>query len=81
MEFAGFRLKNGEYEAITPLEEGKLPSEELELQLGIHERQLRWFTTAGELIPLPEEAERQRAERLETFLRTQGIDPDQLPSL
>ncbi|MDX2271652.1 MAG: Uma2 family endonuclease [Cyanobacteriota bacterium] len=116
MEFAGFRLVNGEYEAIAPLEGGRLASEELGLQLGIHEEQLRWFTAAGELIPLPEEAERQRAEqehqraeqehqraeqehqraeqehqraeqehqraeRLEAFLRSQGIDPDQLPPM
>ncbi|NJL00435.1 MAG: Uma2 family endonuclease [Spirulinaceae cyanobacterium SM2_1_0] len=86
MEFAGFRLGNGHYEAIAPDAEGRLVSEELGLALGIHERQLRWYTAAGELIPLPEvaaeeraEQERQRAERLEAFLRSQGIDPDHLP--
>jgi DNA-binding protein H-NS len=65
----------------------------LGLELGIHDQKLRWFTAAGELIPLPEEVERQRAEqaeqrvqqehqarqRLEEYLRSQGIDPDQLP--
>lgn len=93
LEFAGFRLVGGHYEAIAPTETGHLPSEQLGLKLGIHERQLRWFTAEGELIPLPEEAERQRAEqaqqrveqerqaraRLEAYLRSQGIDPDQLP--
>lgn len=93
LEFAGFRLKSGEYETIPTVEGERLPSEELGLQLGIHERQLRWFTAAGELIPLPEEAERQRADqaqiqaeqerqraaRLEAFIRSQGIDPDHLP--
>jgi Uma2 family endonuclease len=95
LEFAGFRLVNGGYEAIAPTEAGRLPSHQLGLQLGIHERQLRWFTAEGELIPLPEEAERQRAEqaqqqaeqerqraeRLEAYLRSQGIDPEQLPEV
>jgi Uma2 family endonuclease len=63
LEFEGFRLVAGCYEAIVPAEDGRLLSEQLGLALGIHERQLRWFTTEGELIPLPEEAERQRAEQ------------------
>lgn len=84
MEFAGFRLIGGTYVAIEPTEGGRLLSEQLELELGIHDRQLRWFM-AEELVPLPEEAERQRAdqerqarERLENYLRSQGIDPDQI---
>lgn len=102
LEFAGFHLVDGHYDAIAPVENGRLPSEQLGLQLGVHERQLRWFTAEGELIPLPEEAESQRAEqehqraeqerqraeqeqqareRLEAYLRSQGIDPDQLPNL
>ncbi|GAB4372086.1 MAG: Uma2 family endonuclease [Elainellaceae cyanobacterium] len=102
LEFEGFRLVAGRYEAIAPEENGRLPSEQLGLALGIHERQLRWFTAKGELIPLPEEVERQRAEqerqraeqerqraeqerqakeRLENYLRSQGIDPNQLPEL
>jgi len=100
LEFAGFRLMKGEYEAIAPGEHGRLHSEQLGLSLGIHEQKLRWFTAIGELIPLPEEIERQEKERerqekererqekererqarqrLETYLRAQGIDPDQLP--
>lgn len=93
LEFAGFRLNGGTYVAIAPNESDRLPSEQLGLELGIHDRQLRWFTAEGELIPLPEEAERQKAEqerqradqerqareRLENYLRSQGIDPNQLP--
>jgi Uma2 family endonuclease len=86
LEFAGFRLTHGQYEPITPTETGLLWSERLGLHLGIHERQLRWFTAEGTVIPLPEEAERDRAEQaqkrveqLEAFMRTQGINPDQLP--
>ncbi|KAM3100114.1 Uma2 family endonuclease, partial [Phormidesmis sp. 146-35] len=93
MEFAGFRLFGGTYVEITPTESGRLPSEQLGLELGIHDQKLRWFTAEGDLIPLPEEAERQQAdqerqradqerqakERLENYLRSQGIDPNQLP--
>jgi Uma2 family endonuclease len=93
LEFAGFRLMGGRYVVIPPTDDGRLPSEQLDLALGIYEQQLRWFTADGDLIPLPEEAERQRAdqerqradqerqakERLETYLRSQGIDPNQLP--
>ncbi|MEH1832582.1 MAG: Uma2 family endonuclease [Nostoc sp.] len=83
MEFAGFDLVNGRYEAIAPTDTGWLWSRQLSLYLGIHQRQLRWFSTEGQLIPLPEEAERQakeqaelrevqakqKQERLEAFLR------------
>jgi Uma2 family endonuclease len=93
LEFAGFHLVNSQYEAIAPTDTGRLQSLQLELELGIHERQLRWFTADGDLIPLPEEVERQRAEQaeqakeqaqkraeqLEALLRSQGIDPNQLP--
>lgn len=86
LEFAGFRLANGRYQAIAPVDQGRLPSEQLGLQLGVQGQQLRWFTAEGGLIPLPEEAERQRAEqerqraeRLENYLRSQGVDPNQLP--
>lgn len=89
LEFAGFRLINGHYEAIQPTEENRLPSEQLGLALGIHERQLRWFTADEVLIPLPEEAEQQRAEqerqpadqeqqakeRLENYLRWSSDRP------
>lgn len=92
LEFAGFHLINGHYEPIPPTETGLLWSEQLKLYLGIHKRQVRWFTAEGILIPLPEEQERQakekerqakeqaqrRVEQLEALLRAQGIDPDQL---
>ena len=84
LEFAGFKLVNGKYEAIPHTDSGLLWSDQLELYLGIQERQLRWFNADGEIVPLPEEQERlakeqaiQRAERLEEILRSQGIDPTQ----
>ncbi|MEB3295511.1 MAG: Uma2 family endonuclease [Synechococcales bacterium] len=106
LEFKGFRLSNGKYKAIAPNAQGRLRSIELDLELGIYDRQLRWFATDGTIIPLPEEIERQARsqaeqianqerqarsqaeqianqerqakERLEAYLRSQGIDPNQL---
>jgi Uma2 family endonuclease len=74
LEFAGFKLVDGKYEAIAPNESGYLWSDQLELYLGIYEKQLRWFTADGELIPTAEE----RVDKLEAILRSQGIDPNQL---
>jgi Uma2 family endonuclease len=83
LEFAGFHLVDGRYEALVPTDAGWLWSEQIQLFLGIHGQQLRCFTAEGNLIALPEEAERQakeqaqqRAERLAQMLRSQGIDPD-----
>ena len=68
MEFAGFKLNYRRYEEIVPNEQGWLWSDELQLYLGIMGEQLRFFTTEGELVPTPEEAEAlssQRAEKAE----------------
>lgn len=93
LEFAGFRLVSGQYqeialEAVASANTSRLWSEQLELYLGIYERQLRWFDRDGVLLPLPEDAERlakeqaeQRAARLAAYLRSQGVDPDQLPEV
>jgi uncharacterized protein involved in exopolysaccharide biosynthesis len=61
----------------------------LGLYLGIHDDKLRYFTVDGQLVPTPDEAEQlqrqradiqqQRAEQLAEYLRSQGIDPDNLP--
>ncbi len=63
LELAGFHLVDSQYQPIEPTAAGSLPSQQLGLLLGIHEHKLRWFTAEGELIPLPEEAERQKAEQ------------------
>jgi Uma2 family endonuclease len=83
LEFAGFHLVDGRYEALAPTDTGWFWSEQIQLFIGIHGQQLRCFTAEGNLIALPEEAERkakeqaqQRAERLAQVLRSQGIDPD-----
>ncbi|MDD1428952.1 Uma2 family endonuclease [Dolichospermum sp. ST_sed9] len=86
LEFAGFNLISGKYQPLQPNEKGHLWSEELGLYLGIHEGLLRYFTSAGSLVPTPEESaefEAQRAEisdekaqRLAAKLRELNIDPD-----
>lgn len=79
LEFAGFHLVDGLYEPIAPTTEGWLWSQQLQLYLGIDQKQLRLFTQTGDRIPTPEEtavAEQQRAEALAAKLRALGIDPD-----
>ncbi len=66
----GWRLKNGKYEPIEPDERGWLWSQELALWLGIWTGKVldeehtwaRFYTAAGSLVLLPEEAEKQRAD-------------------
>jgi Uma2 family endonuclease len=65
LEFAGFELLNGHYEGIIPTKAGWLWSEQLQLFLGICERQLRWFSAEGQIVPLPEELERLAREQAE----------------
>ncbi len=55
LEFAGFNLVGGKYEPLQPNPLGWLWSQQLELYLGIHEGKLRFFTTDGHLVELPEE--------------------------
>jgi Uma2 family endonuclease len=65
LEFAGFHLMDGEYQALPENSQGHLWSQQLNLFLGIHQEQLRFFSAAGELVPTPEESadsERQQKE-------------------
>lgn len=65
LEFQGFHLMNGEYQAIQPNDYGWLWSEQLQLYLGILEEKLRFFTPEGERVLTPEEeadTERTRAQ-------------------
>lgn len=68
LEFQGFHLVDGTYQPIEPSPQGWLWSEQLELFLGIYERQLRFFTPEGRLIPLPETDAEQRAEQAQQQL-------------
>ncbi len=55
LEFAGFRLAINKYQPILPNAQGWLWSETLGFFLGIYERQLRYFSLEGILIPTPQE--------------------------
>ncbi|MBW4563800.1 MAG: Uma2 family endonuclease [Mojavia pulchra JT2-VF2] len=72
LEFAGFHLVDGQYQPLEPNTQGHLWSQQLGLYLGIHQELLRFFTTAGKVVPTPEET----AEKLATKLRELNIDPD-----
>jgi Uma2 family endonuclease len=56
LEFDGFFIFGGSYRPISPNELGHLWSEQLQLFLGIHNSQLRYFTPEGQLVPTPVEA-------------------------
>lgn len=65
LEFQGFHLLDGSYEALEPNDLGHLWSQQLGLFLGIYAETLRFFRPDGTLVPTPEEtaeAEYQRAE-------------------
>ncbi len=68
LELQGFRLIEGQYQAISPNEQGYLWSEQLGLYLGIFDRKLRYFTVDGQLVPTPQEAELQQRQAKEQIL-------------
>jgi hypothetical protein len=79
LEFCGFLLVGGVYEAMQPNEVGHLWSQQLELFLGTEGNQLRFFTPDGELVPTPHEAAQQAQQQADRFahkLRELGVDPD-----
>lgn len=81
LEFEGFSLNRGQYQAITPNKQGYLWSEELGLYLGVYERKLRYFTLDGRLLPTPQETalqEREHSQKLAQKLRELGINPDDI---
>ncbi len=77
LELQGFRLMEGQYQAIEPTDRGWLWSDLLGLFLGIYQQQLRYFNREGELITTPAEVAKQ--ERQEKVLALQQIE--QLKSL
>lgn len=72
LELQGFRLMEGQYQAIEPTNRGWLWSDRLGLFLGIYQQQLRYFNREGELIPTPAEVAKQ--ERQEKVLALQQIE-------
>jgi Uma2 family endonuclease len=85
IEFQGFRLMGQQYEEIQPNDQGWLWSEVLNLFLGIHDEQLRYFTLEGQLVLTPLEAVNQTQDQLSQVqdqaahlaeqLRSLGIEP------
>ncbi len=65
LEFMGYRLVQGQYLEIPANAAGYRWSESLELYLGVLEGKLRYFSSAGELIPTPLEAEVLAEQQLE----------------
>ncbi len=88
LEWEGFTLISGKYQAIQPNEQGWLYSEQLGLYLGVYEGRLRYFTPDGELVATPEESalkaenlaiqERQKAGKFAQKLRELGVNPDDI---
>jgi Uma2 family endonuclease len=68
LELQGFRLIEGQYQAISPNDRGYLWSEQLGLYLGIFDRKLRYFTADGQLVPTPQEAELEQRQAKEQAL-------------
>jgi len=56
LEFQGFQLMSGQYQPLVANPQGWLWSQQLQLFLGIHQRQLRFFTVEGELVATPAES-------------------------
>ncbi|NJN57388.1 MAG: Uma2 family endonuclease [Leptolyngbyaceae cyanobacterium SL_5_9] len=71
LEFKGFHLVDGIYHDLQPNEQGQLWSQQLNLYLGVHNRQLRFFTPEGQMTPTPEESA-QAAEAMVTVERQQA---------
>ena len=86
VDFAGFVLQHGVYEPLPSDGGGRLISQQLGLALvpwkGFYKNAnttwLRWETLEGVLLPTPEEASRQRAERLAEKLRSLGINSEEI---
>ena len=92
-EFQGWHLINGSYQELKTNDRGWLWSEKLGLWLGSWygaignetTNWLRFYNPNGSLVPLPNEAEAQRAEsekrradRFAAKLKELGIDPDEV---
>lgn len=66
LEFQGFRLMAGKYEAIVANDLGWLWSQQLELFLGIYQSKLRYFSVEGELVPTSSELAEVAQQQAET---------------
>ena len=62
LDFQGFRLLDGAYQAIAPNPAGWLWSAQLELYLGVADGRLRYFTANGVMVPNFQEETARQAE-------------------
>jgi Uma2 family endonuclease len=74
LEFAGFHLVDGKYQALQPNAQGHLWSQQLGLYLGIYQGLVRFFTPDGQLVPTPEESADQETQRADQ--ETQRADQE-----
>ncbi|MEM9213270.1 MAG: Uma2 family endonuclease [Cyanobacteria bacterium P01_F01_bin.150] len=74
LEFEGYRLSGKQYAPIPTNEQGWRWSEELGLYLGIYNRQLRYFSPEGELIPTPDEAADVAVQQAELEAQRAGLE-------
>lgn len=72
LEFNGFELLRGQYQELQPNPQGWLWSNQLQLYLGIHERQLRFFTPEGQLVLTPEEVALEAEAKLAAYQQRFG---------
>ncbi len=86
----GYELLDGVYAPLPVSEAGRFHSKQLDLELGVHAGEPRFFTPDGTMLPtaaevieqVRREAEQVRGEkdRLAAKLRELGLDPDKLDS-
>ncbi|EDZ95645.1 MULTISPECIES: Uma2 family endonuclease [Limnospira] len=81
LEFQGFALIQGTYQPITPNDMGHLWSEQLQLFLGIENRQLRFFSPDGVLVPTPEESATEAQQQLGSVQNELVTTQNQLGSI
>jgi Uma2 family endonuclease len=80
-QLKGFLLMDGCYQEMQPNDKGWLWSDQLQLFIGVHKTQARFFSPDGELLLSPQERAtqaQQHADRLAAKLRELGIDPTEL---
>lgn len=56
LELVGYRLVTGRYERIVADAHGRVVCEQMDLRLGVHGEELRFFTRDGALVLKPDEA-------------------------